>query len=156
MNREEQVKAIFEADAELMALLPGGVYTESELGVESIRRGEGVLTEAAFDVDGKLIPCAFIRESGEETFRNVMNISDQFTAVSQIVAVYFFQMRDSDIVMEAKLRSFQLLMGVRLGRSFPIWLMTETAPIPDTGPIANSTTLRQDWMVVATRQGALL
>lgn len=155
MTKEAEAKAILLADPTIMAILEGGVYTEEELGVEGIRRGDDVPTSAAFDVEGKLLPCAFIRESGEETYRNVQNPSQGFAAVSQIVVIYFFQMRGSDLVMAAKLRAFEILTGRRLGRSYPIWLMTETAPIPDTGPITNSTTLRQDWMVVSMRQAAL-
>jgi hypothetical protein len=154
MSREDTLANLLRADATLVALLPGGIYTDNELGVEGLRRGEDSPCAAAYDDDGLLVPCAVVRQGGEIPYGEVRNIHDKFVAMSQLIMVYFFEMRGSDIVTQAKLEAYRILEGVRLGETYPIWMSRETAPVPDGGPIANSTMLCQDWMVVFVRQSA--
>lgn len=152
MTREAEIKAIFMADPEMRSILTGGVYTEQEVGVEGIRRGEGTPTENAFDERGQIKPTALIREGNVLPYGNVRIPKEKYTAISQVVSIFFFQMRGWEIVEAAKIRSYELLEGVRLDESYPIWWVFETPPVPDSGPILNSTTLRQDWMVVSWRK----
>ena len=154
MSKEEDVAVLLRADATLTALLTGGIYTEEELGVEGFRRGEDSPCDAAFDDDGLLKPCALVRETGDTPFGDVRNLADRFTAMSKMVIIFFFQMRGHDVIDLAKVESYRILEGVRLGRTYPIWLVGETSPVPDGGPIANSTMTRQDWLVISLRQAA--
>lgn len=155
MTREAEVKAIFIADDIMMAILTGGVYTDEEVDVEGIRRGEDFVTDAAFDPStGYLLPCALVRQRGLNPVVNVRSqkIGDEFTAVQQVVEIYYYQHRGHAFIDLAKNRAFDLLEGVRLSDSYPIIWMSETAHYPDVGPVKNSTTLRQEWQVVSIRK----
>jgi hypothetical protein len=153
MSREQLVKDILVATPAIVALLPGGIYTDEELGVEGLRRGEDSPCAAAYDDDGLLIPCAVVRQTGESPFGDIRNIADKFSAMTQMVMIYFFEMRGHSVVDAVKLLSYSALEGQRLGATYPIWMTSETGAIPDGGPVANSTMLRQDWVVVFVRQG---
>lgn len=152
MSREQQVKDILVNDPTIMALLTGGVYTEQEVGIEGIRRGDNSPSGAAYDSSGRLLGCALIREGGVIPFNSIRSISDRFAAITQTVSIYFYEMRGMDIVKPASERSYELLEGAQLPPSYPIWMEAETPPIPDDGPMMNSTVLRQDWIIVSIRQ----
>jgi hypothetical protein len=148
------MKALLTADIPLMAILTGGIYTDQELGVEGIRRGGDNITENpsinAFDADGKIRPCALIREGNIVPYGNIRS-EDGFTAVSQTVMIYLIEMRGHDQVDLAKERIKVVLKDKRLGRSYPIWWLFDSLPVPDAGPILNSTVIQQVWQVVSTR-----
>lgn len=148
MTLEEEVEAILEADDELVALATGGIYADQFVGVEGFHRGEHSKTADAFDENGELKPCILIREGAEVPYGNVRNPMQGYMAVAQGFSLYFFQMRDRDQIDLMKDRTFQLLEGVRVGRSYPVWKVGQTSPVPDSGPLLNSTSFRQDWMRV--------
>lgn len=151
MSREEIVANLLRADSEWTDLFTGGTYTDEQLGVEGLRRGEDSPCAQAYDDDGLLRPCAVVRQSGELPFGDVRNMADGFVAMSQMVMVYTFQMRGHEIVDTGKLISYRILEGQRLQKTYPIWMVAESPPIPDGGPIANSTMFRQDWIAVFVR-----
>jgi hypothetical protein len=151
MSRETEVKAILQADVPLMALLTGGIYTAEEVGVEGFRREEGTPTEDAFDADGYLLPCAMIREGSIAPYGNLRDAQGGFLAVSQAVMIYYYQFRGHDVISQARDRVLDILEGTRLGRSYPIWTDGSALPVPDTGPVMNSTTIVQAWQVVSTK-----
>lgn len=153
MSYEDDVRDILAADAAMQALMTGGFYTEQQVGVEGIRRGDDVPTELAFDERGELKGTVLVREGNALPYGTVRSQRDKITAMSKLVSIYFFEMRGHEVVDAAKNRAYALLEGIRLPtKSYPIWLVAETPPVPDTGPIANSTTIRQDWMVVFIRK----
>lgn len=156
MTREADVKAILIADAPLMALLTGGVFTDEEVGVEGIRRSleptDTNPTKDVFDADGVLQPCAVVRQRGETLYQNINLVSDQIQAVGQVVQIYYYEFRQAVIIHQAKQRVYELLMGVRVGGSYPVWRMAESPIFPDTGPVQNSTTAIQDWQIVFLRK----
>lgn len=156
MTKESELADLLRADATLMAILTGGVFTDEEVGIEGIRRGEDDSaddryspTATAFDEEGYLKPCALVRELGEIPVARTQT-SDS-TGLSQMVQIYFYQDRDSDQIEAARLRAWDVLNGQRLGRSYPIWCDSNTARVYDVGPVANAKTVRQDWRVVFTR-----
>lgn len=151
MTREAEMKALLIADIPLMAILTGGVYTEQEVGVEGFRREDGAPTENAFDADGLIKPSVLIREGNILPYGDVRSQKDNFIAVSQTVMLYFFEMRGHDQIDLAKERVKVILKDKRLGRSYPIWWLFDSQPVPDSGPLLNSTTLTQVWQVVSTR-----
>lgn len=154
MTIEEQIVAVLEADNELMALLTGGVYTYQEIGVEGFRRGAESPTSAAFDENGELLPSALVRESGVVPFGNVRNPAKGFMAQTQLVAIYLHEMRGHEVITPASERIYELLENRRLVSTYPMWFNAQTAAIPDSGPILNSTSITQDWMVVSMRSAS--
>lgn len=150
-TREQQVAEILRGDASLLALLPGGIYTAQEVGVEGMRREPGSVTAAAFDSTGKLKTCAVVRQRGDVPYSDVRSLKDKFVAVGTVVEIYFYEWRGYEEIQPAKARTYELLEGVRLEDSYPIWWMMETPYFYDVGPVANSTTLRQDWQVVTLK-----
>lgn len=153
MTREEQIKDLMLADATLMALLDGGVYTEQEVGVEGIRRGPDSPTADAFNADGTLRTCALVREGPLAPMAGTRTANGSH-ALMQTIYIYFYEMRGKDEILPAKDRTFQVLNRVKLTRTYPIDWSFETAPVPDAGPIINSTALRQEWTVVSYRSVA--
>lgn len=151
-TRESQVKALLEADVQLMAILTGGVWTDEEVGIEGIRRGDDSPTAIAFDADGYLKPCVVIRQSGELPFPGTQSPGQNFTGEAMTIQLFFYQNRGHDQLELAKRRSWTVLNNKRLGASYPIWCDFQSGYLYDVGALQNSTTFRQDWRVVSTRQ----
>lgn len=151
MSKEEIVRDRFLADETLRGLAEGGIYIDELVGVEGLRRGEHSPTNPAFLPDGSLKPTILIRQGGILPYGNVRSQKDKIVAVSQLVSVFYFQMRGHEIIDAMKQRGYVLLEHVRLGKTYPAWWAFETPPVPDSGPVLNSTVLRQDWMVVFMR-----
>lgn len=154
MSRESEVKALLIADPLLMTILLGGIYTDEEIGVEGYRRGDDSPTAAAFDADGFLLPTACVRQRGEIPYQDIRNLSDKFTATIQVVEIYFYERRGHTQVDLAKHRAWEILEGERLTDSYPIWWDGDSPHLPDVGPIANSTTVLQEWVVITIKQVA--
>lgn len=154
MTREQQVAEVLKANAELVALLTGGIYVDQEIGIEGIHRGEESLTAAAFDENGYILPCALVVQDGPIPYGgNVRNLKDKFVATNQMVRIFYYQHRKSDVIEEAKLLVYSLLEGYKFTDAYPIWWEYETPYLYDVGPVSNSTTCRQDWNAVSIRQG---
>lgn len=139
------------ADAPLMLILTGGIFTDQAVGVEGFRREAGSPTESAFDADDFIKPCALIKEGNTVPFGNVRSDGDGFIAVSQTVFVYLYEMRGHDQIDLARERIKVVLKNKRLGRSYTIMWAFDSLPIPDSGPLLNSTSINQVWQVVSTR-----
>jgi hypothetical protein len=58
MTLRDDVKTVLDADAELVALLTGGIYDASDLEGSEITRQSA---PDAFDANGEILPCALIR-----------------------------------------------------------------------------------------------
>jgi hypothetical protein len=159
MSLESQIADIFRADAQMMSILLGGVYTSEEVGVEGIRRGEdspitGNLspTKAAFDVDGEILPCALVVELDTVGYGELEDMEEKTRGVSTTVSISYYQRRGHATIKAAALRGFTLLYGTRLTRTYPLMAEIETAPLADIGPIKNSMTIVQPWMIVQVRR----
>lgn len=152
MTREAEVAALLLADEDMMALLPGGVYTDEQLGVEGIRRGEGNPSAPAFDADGQLLTCAMVRQDSLNPVPGVRSIKDKLTGTTQMVFIYFYERRGHAEIELAKQRSYEILEGVRLSDSYELIWEWDTPSYYDMGPVANSTALRQDWRVTGMRR----
>lgn len=162
-TREQQFKEAMLADATLVALLTGGIYTDEEIGIEGLHRGDidpsssnYSLTAAAFDERGELLPCAVIRQGGVMPYGNTQNPSQQISGTAQRVEVFFYQNRRYTVVDAARERNYFVLQGKRLSSpgSYPITWMADSPYYYDVGPVANSVTTKQDWMVVSMRKPA--
>lgn len=151
-TRERQIADVLLADATMVSLLPGGIYTSQEIGVEGIRRGEDSPTNAAFDENGYLLGCAVVRQRDVNSYgANLRSHKDKLNIIGQMVEVYYYEYRGHDIIEPAKARAYQVLEGLRLEDSYPLMWSYETTHVYDVGPVMNSSTLRQDWLVVSIR-----
>ncbi len=91
----ETVRSYLENDAELMATLTGGLYTQTEIGRST--------TPAAFDAGGDLLPCALLRVESEAP-------TGPFpTSSRQILVLYLYQQRGCDAIDVARDRIYALL-----------------------------------------------
>lgn len=162
-TREQQFKAIMLADPILFAFLTGGIYTDEELGVEGLRRGDEDVdspnyspTALAFDERGNLKPCAIIRQGGIFPYGNTQNPSQQISGTSQRVEVFYYQHRHYDVIDPAKERGYFVLQGVRLANpsSYPVTWLADAPYFYDVGPVVNSVTTKQEWMVFSMRKPA--
>lgn len=153
MSAEAEVAELLRADTGLMAILTGGVWTDEEIGVEGIRRGEGSLTNEAFDAaTGYLLPCAVVRGRGIVPVQITRSQKNKISGTRQVVEIYFYQFRGHETVDQAKEDAYFLLEGERITDSYPLIWDGDTPHLPDVGPIANSTTVRQDWIVTKMRK----
>lgn len=161
LTREQQFKALLVADDEFRGLMEGGIYTDEELGVEGFRRGETdpsdrnySVTAAAFDENGNIRVCCLIREGGVMPYGPTQNPTKKISGTSQRVEILFYQHRNYNIINAARARSFLVLSGERLEDpgSYPLTWLADTPYFYDTGPVINSVTTKQDWMVFAMRQ----
>lgn len=152
MSHEGDVATVLRADAELVAILTGGIYTEEEIGIQGIRRGADSPTNDAFDAEGVLKPTAVVREGAEVGYSTIRSVKDKIAGVTQPIEIYFYQHRDKASIFLAKQRVFELLENRRLSGTYPLIWMGETPVYYDVGPLANSTTVRQDWRCVYLRR----
>lgn len=152
MSRESEIASLLAADATIASLLTGGIWTDQEIGVEGIRRGEDSLTNSAFDpTTGILRPCAVVRERGINSYQAGRSHKGKVALLRQVVEIYYYEFRGHDVIDPAKERAYYVLEGVRLTATYPLVWDMETAHYPDVGPVANSTTVRQDWNVYSVR-----
>lgn len=154
MSREQVAADLLKDDPELMAILTGGVYTDEEIGLEGIHRGADSPTNAAFDANGVLLPTAVVREGAEVAYAAIRDVPERVVGITQAIEIYFYQHRDRDQILLAKQRVYELLEGVRLGATYPLVWLGETPVFYDVGPVANSSTIRQDWRCVFMKRPA--
>lgn len=152
MNREEEITAILLNSPELLAVLTGGIYTDSETGVEGIRREEESPTAAAFDDEGVLKPCAVVRQRALIPTYDIYDMEEKHVSASQMVEIHYHQFRGHDAIDAAKDIVFFLLLNQRLNGTYPLTCELETAYYYDVGPVQYTTTLRQDWQVMDIRK----
>ena len=152
MNKEEEIVAILKADSTLSTILTGGIYSDSELGVEGMRRDEEFPTFPAFDGDGILLPCAVVRQRAVIPTYDVYDLDEKHVSMSQVFEIHYHQFRGHDAIDAAKEKVFFILLNRRLNGTYPLTCDQETAYFYDVGPVKNSTTVRQDWIVVDIRK----
>lgn len=154
MSKESDMVALLQADATLMALLTGGIYTDEELGIQGFRRDPDSPAFAAFDANGSLLPCAVVRQDAEIPLPAVRMPVQKMSGMNQKLEIFFYEARGRDAIVQAKARTHALLEGTRLPGTFPLMWMGDTSIFYDVGPVANSTGLRQEWRCVQLKRPA--
>ena len=134
-------------DATLLALLPGGIYTDRELGIGGLRRDADSPSAAAFDADGRLLATAVVRQRASEPYIGIRDEDDRFIAMALVIEVYFYEHRGRDDIESAKDRTLTVMEGQRLPGTYPVAYIGESTFFYDAGPVANSNVARQDWEV---------
>lgn len=144
MAREDDFKTIMAADATLVAILTGGVYTSGVVGLEGITRDT---VPAAFS-GGYLLPCALVRQRGNIPTGDVEDYNDQTTSASQIVEIWLYQDRNYTQIDLAAARLYVLFQGRVMNDSFEIRLANDLDRQRDEGSLDGASLRRLDWQVV--------
>lgn len=152
MSMETEIAQLMRNDNTLIGILTGGVWTDEEVGVEGLRRGEDSYTNAAFDPNtGILLPCAVVRERGIDEYGDIRAEKGKVTGTSQVAEIYYYQFRGHSLIDAAKLRAYYVLEAERLSFGYPIRWGGDSPHLPDVGPVQNSTTVRQVWQLISVR-----
>jgi hypothetical protein len=144
MALEEDFSVRMQADATLMAILTGGVYTVGTVGDDGIGRDN---TPDAFDSFGYLKPTCLIRQ--RETVPTFF-VSDEIAlldSASQLVELYFYQDRGYISIDSALARSYALFKGHIFTSSFAAAWSGTLERLKDNGPLNNASVARQSWTV---------
>lgn len=145
MSREDDFKTRMEADATLMAILTGGVYTKAETGREGITRDT---TPDAFDGDGYLLPCALVRQRGLTPDGVLLDEMAVQASTAQVVEIYLYEDSGYSNIDAALARLFVLFFGHQFSDSFPLeWAGTPVTRGKDEGALIGASLARQDWVV---------
>ncbi len=109
MNARTEIAAVMTADAPLMALLSGGVYTGAQIA-------PGMDAPNPFDAVGRVKPSALVRLEGAATTGPALRFERQF------VLVFFYDAAGYDTITAALERTQALLHGRYVGGgAFQIW-----------------------------------
>lgn len=146
-SRESEVAAILRADAALMALLPGGVYSAATLGDMGIT---DPATTPDVWVGGVFQPSAIVRQRALVPAFDVRDLKEQRTSASQVVEVYTYA-RDPDEAVATQDRVYALLQGVALDAAYPCEWAGAVGPLaaPELSGVA---LVRTDWQIVSIRR----
>lgn len=151
MSRESQFETLLEADATLMALLTGGVFTKESTGVEGITRETAT---SAFDANGYLKPCALIRERELVPDNAVRDPMAQKTSAAQVVEVWLYADAGAGYtaISSAKDRIYTMLEGYQFsGDGFEVQWVNSLGNLRDMGALKNSCMSRIDFIVYSIK-----
>ena len=144
MSREADFKTRMAADATLVAVLTGGIYTSAEAGPEGITRDT---IPAAFS-GGYLKPCALVVEGSLIPDGGAHDEEAIIVSVAQRVQIFIYERSGYTNIDAALVRLFPLFFGHQFTDSFP----AEYAGVPvirgrDEGALSGSSLARMDWIV---------
>jgi hypothetical protein len=149
MSREAEVAALLEADATLMAILTGGVYTVSELGREGITQDSA---PGSFDSDGYLKPTAIVKQRGIVPAGSINDLREKIKSASQVVEIWLYQDTNFDAIDSAQDRIYTVLQGEPLTGTYEMdWAFTMDR-MRDEGALNGASMLRIDFQVVSIRR----
>lgn len=148
MSREEDFKAIMVADATLMAILTGGVYTVDEVSREGITRETN---PGAFGTDGFLLPCALVSVRSARPNQAIRDEASTLTSADIVVEIYNYEDQGYENIDAAQARQFTLFQGSMINGSYPVSWINTTPRARDTGPLGGASVQRQDWLTPILR-----
>jgi hypothetical protein len=105
MSVSQQIKDILDADATLMALLTGGLYTFDETGHLGIGTTS---TPAAFD-GARLMPCGVVKARAEIATGEIKDQANKVTSTNQVVEIWLYEPDSTETIEEAAERVYNLL-----------------------------------------------
>lgn len=142
MSLEAEFKTAMEADATLMAILTGGVYTSSEAGRDGITRTD---TPDAFDT--YLLPCALVKQRGLIPDGVVSDTIEQLASTVQVVEIWLYEDSGYANIDLALAQLFITFFGNQLNGSFELTLINTIDRETDSGQLNGASMARQDWQV---------
>lgn len=114
MSREAEVVTYLSADPTLTALVPGGIYAESDLPIAG-------LTDAEYMTDvwagGTFKTAIVVRQRAPVPTGDLQSVVSQRTSTSQAVEVWAYA-ATADAIEAALNRVYTLMMGKRLAAAF--------------------------------------
>lgn len=146
MSRETDFETLMEADATLMAILTGGVYTKGATGVEGITRETAA---AAFDGSGWLKPCALVRERDLVPDGAVRDPMAQQSSAGQVVEIWLYDDAGAgySAIQSAKDRLYALFEGYQFADSLEVAWANSLGNLRDLGALKNAAMSRIDFVV---------
>lgn len=143
MSFINDVFTVLSTDEELIALLPGGMYSGS--GEDGVREISRTNTPAAFYANLKIEPCMLV-------VSNTDLKSGPFSrSIITTFSIYFYQLIGFDVIEQAMARCFDLLNEQRIGDK--IWEITFSNSVENQNDIALDCSLSTQ-RYIATRMRA--
>lgn len=142
MSLEAEFKTAMEADATLMAVLTGGVYTSAEAGRDGITRTD---TPGAFS--DYLLPCALVKQRGLLPDFFIEDSIEQMASTVQIVEIWLYEDSGYTNIDLALAQLFITFFGNQLNGSFELTLINTIDRETDSGQLNGASMARQDWQV---------
>ena len=150
MSREADFKTHMEADATLMALLTGGVFTSAGVGRDGITRTSAA---AAFDGSGYLKPCALVKQRGLIPDLEVNDQEAGVASATQVIEIWLYEDTGYISIDAALNRLFVLFHGYSFTDTFPVeWITTLDREV-DEGALNGASMARQDWLTSSIEGG---
>lgn len=131
----DAAKAILEADATLLVIATGGIYSWDETGRMGINRTNAA-TSAAFS-SGIIQPCVLLKLSSSVPFGDIADDSLHLTGARDMLEVWAYQDNGYATIKSMLDRAFTLLQGQRLGGAACRWQMKVQPSIRDKDMDAN-------------------
>jgi len=142
MSRETDFETVMEADATLMAILTGGVYTVDAVGRDGISRDT---VPGAFDASGFLKPCALVKQRGLVPDGQVVDLS--IASATQVIEIYLYQDSGFSSIDSALARLFTLFNQYQFSNTWPIEWINTLDRQQDGGALKGASLARQDWLI---------
>jgi hypothetical protein len=139
MSFIDDVHTLLSSDEELIALLPGGIYSGKQY--REIKRQD---PEAAFDSNKKIKPCLLVVEN-TDIMRGPYRRSMQTT-----ISVYFYQLVGYEVIERAMDRTFDLLHDQKVGAN--TWSVQFSNAVKNQNDIALDCSLSTQRYVAARMQ----
>lgn len=111
MSVESTIYTVLHADATLLALATGGVWSYEQTGEKGINR---TLTPTAFDAYMVIKPCILVSQRNANPDPSIQDDTGQVMAVRHICELYFFQDGSYSTIESMKSRCYTLLHAKQL------------------------------------------
>jgi hypothetical protein len=128
------IKTLIAANSAIMTLFTGGVYTDDETGRNGIGRST---TPAAYDADGFLQPCAYVKERAQIGNWGGAVGNSGFTGTRQVVEVWIYDDAAYTTIASARDLVFALLQRALItgyGRLRYLGFIKDVAPDLNDAP----------------------
>ncbi len=128
MSVEATIKTVLEADATLLALATGGIYSFDETGRRGIARGVTAVADA-FDSSGIVQPSILVSERQITPDLSLQDNSNQYMSARQVCEVYCYADEDYGTIEAMRDRVYVLIHAKQLSGMFRCeWAGTVRGP----------------------------
>lgn len=145
MSRESDFYTRMIANAPLMAILTGGVYTSHSIGRDGITRDSA---PGAFDVNGYLKPSALVKQRGIVPDGQVMDTVAQIATARQVVEIWLYEDTGYTNIDAAREAIWRLFFGRKFSDSFAPELINVLDREIEPGQLSGASMTRLDWLVI--------
>ena len=150
MSRESEVATRLRADATLVALVPGGIYTVGDLGEAGIT--DPKTTPNAW-LGGRLRPTVIVRARAPVPSFGLVNLRDGLASASQMLEVYAYARQNHGVLTQVQDRIYTLLQGYALDAAWPTVWTGSLGPLP-APELGDADMSRSEYQIVTIRRPA--